>query len=125
MKIAFATSDGETINEHFGKATSFLIYEIGKEGWSYVDKRNVTPLSCDDKHTEETLAPTIEAFKDCTAVIAVKVGGAVKRTLEISGISVFEREDSIDNALSKLAAYYTKTGGVRNEDTSALTPILG
>jgi len=115
-RIAAASSDGKTINEHFGKTASFLIYEIRKEGWSYVARRSVTPLSCDDKHTEESLTSTIEALKDCTAVIAVKVGGAVKRTLEINGISVFERTDSIDNALSKLAAYYTKTGGVRNED---------
>jgi predicted Fe-Mo cluster-binding NifX family protein len=116
-RIAAASTDGKTIDEHCGKAASFLIFEIGKDGWTCVEKRSVTPLSCGDKHTEEGLLSTIEALKDCTAVIAVKVGGAVKRALEINGISVFEKSDSIDNALSKLAAYYTKTsGGIKNED---------
>jgi len=110
-RIAAASTDGKTINEHFGKTASFLIYEVGKEGQTFIEKRSVTPLSCGSGHTEDGIISTIEALKDCTAVIAVKVGGTVKRALEISGISVFEKADSIDNALSKLAAYYGKTGG--------------
>jgi predicted Fe-Mo cluster-binding NifX family protein len=116
-RIAAASTDGKTIDEHFGKAASFLIFETGKEGCACIERRSVTPLSSGDKHTEEGLLSTIEALKDCTAVIAVKVGGAVKRALEINGISVFERSDSVDNALSKLAAYYAKiSGGIKNED---------
>jgi len=110
-RVAAASTDGKTINEHFGKAASFFIYEIGKETSAFIEKRNVTPLSHGSGHTEDGISSTIDALKDCTAVIAVKVGGAVKRALEINGISVFERTESIDNALSKLAAYYAKTGG--------------
>jgi len=115
-RIAAATTDGKTINEHFGKAADFLIYEIGKEGFTFIEKRSVTPLSCGSGHTEDSILLTIDALKDCTAVIAVKVGGAVKRALEINGISVFERAEPIDNALSKLAAYYTKTGGISHDN---------
>jgi len=116
-RIAVASADGKTINEHFGKASSFLIYEVGKEEQTFIEKRSVTPLSCGSGHSEDGILLTIDALKDCTAVIAVKVGGAVKRALEISGISVFERADSIDNALSKLAAYYVKTGVIKNENS--------
>jgi len=110
-RIAAASTDGKTINGHFGKAASFLIYEIGKEGRTCIERRSVTPLSCDDRHTEEGLLSTIKALKDCTAVIAVKIGGPVRRAFEKNGISVFEKSDSIDNALSKLTAYYTKISG--------------
>jgi len=110
-RIAAASTDGKTINEHFGKSSSFLIYEIGKEGWTYVEKRIVTPLNCESEHTEESLVSTVEAFKDCTAIVVVKIGSPVKRAFEINGISVFEKTGSINDALSKLAAYYTKTSG--------------
>jgi len=110
-RIAVASTDGKTINEHFGKAASFLIYDLGKESRTFVEKRSVTPLNCESEHTEESLASNIEALKDCTAVVVVKIGGPVKRAFEINGISIFEKTDSIDNALSKLAAYYTKTQG--------------
>jgi len=120
-RIAAASTDGKTINEHFGKAASFLIYDIGKEGHTFVEKRSVTPLSrivqhdggvqqCSG-HTEDSILSVIDTLKDCTAVVAVQIGGAVKRALEINGISVFEKADSIENALNKLAVYYTKTGG--------------
>jgi len=110
-RIAAASTDGKTINEHFGKASSFLIYDIGKEAPVFIEKRNVTPLNCESEHTEENLASNVEALKDCTAIVTVKIGGPVRRIFEINGISIFEKTDTIDNALSKLAAYYTKTGG--------------
>jgi nitrogen fixation protein NifX len=107
-RIAAASTDGKTINEHFGKASSFLIYDIGKEGSNFIEKRNVTPLNCESEHTEENLASAVEALKDCTAIVTVKIGGPVRRIFEINGISVFEKSDSIDNALAKLTAYYGK-----------------
>jgi predicted Fe-Mo cluster-binding NifX family protein len=110
-RIAAASTDGKTINEHFGKAASFLIYDIGKEEPVFIEKRSVTPLNCESEHTEENLASSIEALKDCTAVVVVKIGGPVKRIFEMNGISVFEKSDTLDNALSKLAAYYTKMAG--------------
>jgi nitrogen fixation protein NifX len=109
-RIAAASTDGKTINEHFGKAASFLIYDIGKEEPVFIEKRSVTPLNCESEHTEENLASNVEALKDCTAIVVVKIGSPVKRIFEINGISVFEKADTIDNALAKLAAYYTKTG---------------
>jgi len=111
FRIAVASTDGKTINEHFGKAASFLIYDIGKEAPVLIENRNVPPLSCETEHTEGNMAPRIEALRDCTAIVTVKIGVPVKRIFELNGISVFEKTDSIDNALSKLAAYYAKTGG--------------
>jgi len=115
-RIAAASTDGKTINEHFGKAAVFLIYEIGKKGYTFIEERKVTPLSCESGHTEDGILSTLDTLKDCTAVIAVKVGGSVKRAFEINGISVFEAPGSIDNALDKLTAYYTNNYGGKHED---------
>lgn len=37
MKVAFATKDLENINDHFGWAHQFAIYEVNKEGFSLVE----------------------------------------------------------------------------------------
>jgi len=118
-RIAAASTDGKTINEHFGKAAVFLIYEIGEKGYTFIEERKVAPLSCDGGHTEDGILSTLDTLKDCTAVIAVKVGGSVKRALEINGISVFEASGSIDNALVKLTAYYKHdySKAVKKEET--------
>ncbi|HYA88833.1 MAG TPA: NifB/NifX family molybdenum-iron cluster-binding protein, partial [Nitrospirota bacterium] len=39
MKIAFATTDGRTVDEHFGRAGMFAIYEITKHGHRFVESR--------------------------------------------------------------------------------------
>ena len=39
MKIAFATTDGITIDEHFGRAGMFAVYDLTKEGYSFQEIR--------------------------------------------------------------------------------------
>ena len=106
-RIAVASTDGLAINEHFGKAESFLIYDITAEGQTLVEKRSVIPL-CDICGTSDEW-PALSALADCAAVIAVKVGAPARKALAINNIDVFEHSDTIDNALAKLAAYYLKT----------------
>ena len=107
-RIAAASSDGKVINQHFGRADNFLIFEISGSRYSLIERRDVTPLCDNGEHTEEGLLSAIGALKDCTAVVVSKIGAPAKRALEINGISVFEQPDYINNALEKLTAYYTK-----------------
>jgi len=108
-RIAAASTDGKTINEHFGKAGSFLIYDIDSTGWNFVERREIKPLcgSCEG-HNDESLSESVNAIADCAAVVAQKIGPTGRRALALNNISVFEQPDVIDNVLAKLAAYYVK-----------------
>jgi len=111
-RIAAASTDGKTINEHFGRAESFLIYDVDSSGFSFVEKRDVKkPLcgSCAEGHNDDSLSASVEALADCTAVVAQRIGPTGRRALALNNISVFEQPDEIENALTKLALYYTKT----------------
>jgi Dinitrogenase iron-molybdenum cofactor. len=45
MKIAVASSDGEKVDQHFGQAKHFLIFQMGKSGLEFVDLREkIEPL---------------------------------------------------------------------------------
>ena len=109
-RIAAASTDGKVINEHFGEASSFLIYDIDASGWNFVERREVKPLcgSCSG-HNDESLSASVNALADCAAVIAERIGPTGRRALAINNISFFEQPDDIENALKKLALYYTKT----------------
>ena len=109
-RIAAASTDGKTINEHFGRAESLLIYDIDASGWTFVERREVKSL-CDScsGHNDESLSASVDALADCTAVIAERIGPAGRRALALNNISFFEQPDDIENALKKLALYYTKT----------------
>jgi nitrogen fixation protein NifB len=89
--IAVATTGGGKINEHFGHATEFQIYEVGTEGCSFVGHRRVD-LYCQGGYGEEETLPTvIRAINDCVAVFVAKVGGCPRAELAAAGIDPVDR----------------------------------
>ena len=43
-RLAIATSDGFAVNEHFGHAKFFRIYDIAADGYSFVDVRDAVAV---------------------------------------------------------------------------------
>lgn len=39
MKIAFATTDGVNVDEHFGRSGMFAIYEMAADGFEFIEYR--------------------------------------------------------------------------------------
>mgnify|MGYP000929320327 CR=1 FL=1 len=116
-RVAIASLDGKVINEHFGRAQSFLIIDLAPDGtYTLVENRSVIPLCVSGEHTPEALEVSVSALRDCAAVLVARIGMAAKRALEMNRISVFEQPDFIDIALSKLAEYYAKSNHFVPED---------
>ncbi|HWP00337.1 MAG TPA: nitrogenase cofactor biosynthesis protein NifB [Methylococcus sp.] len=86
MLIAVATKGGGKINEHFGHAKEFQIYELSTTGAKFVGHRRVD-LYCQGGYGEEdALATIIRAINDCHAVFVAKIGGCPKSDLKAAGI---------------------------------------
>jgi nitrogen fixation protein NifB len=84
--IAVATKGGGRINEHFGHAKEFQVYELSTAGAKFVGHRRVD-LYCQGGYGEEdTLETVIRAIQDCTAVFVSKIGGCPKKDLIKAGI---------------------------------------
>jgi nitrogen fixation protein NifB len=89
--IAVATTGGGKINQHFGHATEFQIYEVGTGGCGFVGHRRVD-LYCQGGYGEEETLPTvIRAINDCVAVFVAKVGGCPRAELQTAGIDPVDR----------------------------------
>ncbi len=88
--VAVATKGGGRINEHFGHAKEFQIYEVGTGGSKIVGHRRVD-LYCQGGFGDEDKLPTvIRAIADCTAVFVAKVGTCPKEALIAAGIDPVE-----------------------------------
>ncbi|PPD04500.1 MAG: nitrogenase cofactor biosynthesis protein NifB [Methylobacter sp.] len=86
MLIAVATKGGGKVNEHFGHATEFQIYELTTAGAKFVGHRRVD-LYCQGGFGEEdALVTVIRAINDCHAVFVAKIGGCPKGDLQKAGI---------------------------------------
>ena len=87
--MAVATSGGGLINQHYGHATEFLIYEASPSGVRFIGHRKVDQYcvgndSCGEK--ESALAGSIRALKGCEAVLCSKIGFEPWGLLEAAGI---------------------------------------
>ena len=84
--VAVATKGGGRLNEHFGHAKEFQIYELNVGGANFVGHRRVD-LYCQGGYgDEDSLETVIRAINDCTAVFVAKIGGCPKDGLLKAGI---------------------------------------
>ena len=89
--IAVATKGGERINEHFGHAKEFQIYEVNAKGAKFVGHRRVDLYCEGGSGDEDGLGTIIQAINDCVAVFVAKIGGCPKKSLEEAGIDPVDR----------------------------------
>lgn len=126
-KIAVASSDGKNINETFGSAKSFIIYEVTDDVYRQSEERifqsemtDISPDNCNQKgcgssdgcgagcgvHGE--ISEKVEIISDCRTVVCKKIGFHVQKLLERKAISAFDVSCSIEEALSKITDYYSR-----------------
>ncbi len=92
--VAVATKGSGRINEHFGHAKEFQVYELGAGGAKFVGHRRVD-LYCQGGFGEDdSLDTTIRAINDCAAVFVAKIGHCPKDQLIAAGI------EPVDNTRS-------------------------
>jgi nitrogen fixation protein NifB len=88
--MAVATAGGGLINQHFGHAREFLIYEATSQDVRFVGHRKVD-LYCSGGDTcgdaETALQKTIRTLSGCEAVLCSKIGYEPWGVLEEAGIA--------------------------------------
>ena len=72
MKVAFTSTDGETIDQHFGMARNFHVWEVGPEEARFVAEV-ATVDSGDDE--EDRIAARADVIGDCAIVCTLEIGG--------------------------------------------------
>jgi nitrogen fixation protein NifX len=119
MKIAFATTDGITIDEHFGRAGMFAVYELTKNGYSFQETRKFSEGR--DSAIEETkgmgavheerVQQKVDKLSDCKIIYFVEIGGPSAARLVKKGIMPVKvkRSVSIEESLIKLSETISTT----------------
>jgi nitrogen fixation protein NifX len=84
VKIAFATSDRRAVNQHFGAAESFAVYEVGESESRLIEVAEFIETAMDGH--EGKLAAKVELLGDCAAVYCNAVGASAIQQLLAKGI---------------------------------------
>jgi nitrogen fixation protein NifX len=72
MKVAFTSSNGTTIDQHFGMTRDFHVWEIGPETATPVGTVTALPVGEDE---EDRIAARASAIAGCAIVYTVQIGG--------------------------------------------------
>jgi nitrogen fixation protein NifB len=89
--VAVATKGSGRINEHFGHANEFQVYEVSTDGAKFVGHRRVDLYCQGGFGEEESLTTVIRAINDCVAVFVAKIGACPKDELTAAGIEPVDK----------------------------------
>ncbi|GAB2190293.1 nitrogenase cofactor biosynthesis protein NifB [Sessilibacter sp. MAH2] len=123
--MAVATSGQGVINQHFGHATEFLIYEASQDGVRFISHRKVDQYciggdSCGEK--ESALAGSIRALQGCEAVLCSKIGFEPWGLLEEAGIQPNGEHamEPIDDAVMAVYQEMIESGALEEVEEESL-----
>src|SRR5512143_2341284 len=103
-----STKGGGVINEHFGHAHEFLVYEASPAGVRFIGHRKTTPYceggsSCGEG--ESALDETLRVLKGCEVVLSAKIGFEPWAPVEAAGIQP-NGEHAMEPIEEAIAAVY-------------------
>lgn len=105
-RIAVASTDGETVNQHFGRADKFFIYVVDDdEGYDFVEERNLAPVCKEQSHNIPDMEKRVQDLKDCKYIAAAKIGPGAEAEISKQGLVSMELPGTIEDAVLKIWKY--------------------
>ena len=83
MNIAFASSSGETIDQHFGWAKQFYLYEVDKESTKLL---KVIDSSNEPEGEKEKLNYKIETIAEADIMYCTQIGPTASKMIQAAGV---------------------------------------
>jgi nitrogen fixation protein NifB len=116
LRVAVGSTNGQTIDAHFGQVREFLIYDVSPHGAQWVERRPLNhrycsgPTTCGDATT--ALTDAIQALQDCAVLLCARIGFEPWRPLENAGIQPNSEHamESIAEALPAVYREWQKSG---------------
>jgi MoaA/NifB/PqqE/SkfB family radical SAM enzyme len=104
---AVASKNGIAVDQHFGHAEGFDIYEYKNRQVNFIERR-VVPQYCFGpdhcgKPDEDTIDSIIKTIEGCSGVIVLRIGDAPRQRLEEKGIAVFMNYNYAADAVREAA----------------------
>ena len=103
MKIAVGSTDGKSIDLHFGDANRFLIFEIENGNGKICKIREKTAMPINN-HQERWVA-SIDLVDDCKAVLCSKIGNKPIIELIKLGIKPIQLDCDVNEAVKECSEH--------------------
>ena len=125
FRVAFASSNNAYIDEHFGSAQYFQIYDIDEEEAEYVEERRINPLC--KGHCEGGFDAAYDLLIDADAIFVLRIGESAASYMIQHGKRVFEAHGFIEDIVNELIAdgFAKDEDNAQENDTESKTLAAG
>jgi MoaA/NifB/PqqE/SkfB family radical SAM enzyme len=110
LRVAVSSHGGVLVDQHFGQATDFYIYDYLDGSATFKERRSVGKYcdgvsSCDGKGggKQMKIEQILEAIHDCACVVTMRIGEAPREKLAEKGIFVSTSYGRIEDAVEEAA----------------------
>ena len=103
--VAVATKGGGRINQHFGHATEFQVFEVSPAGIRFIGPRKVESYCQGGWGEDATLDGVLAALEGVQAVLCAKIGSCPQDSLRAAGIEASDAE-AFEWIEAGIAAWY-------------------
>lgn len=112
LKVAFASTDRSRVNQHFGSAEGFAVYEVTADKATLVGIAEFAEEAMDGN--EDKLAAKVDFLEGCAAVYVMAIGASAIKKLMAKGIQPIRinEVDAIDTLLGEISRAITDGGVV-------------
>ncbi|PYG88541.1 putative Fe-Mo cluster-binding NifX family protein [Ruminiclostridium sufflavum DSM 19573] len=100
-RVAFA-STGKAIDQHFGSARYFQVYDIDGGESRFFETRKITAKG--QNSCEGGFDQLLAALSDCNAVFTLKIGRSAAAFMISRGVRVFEATGEVEEIAARLIA---------------------
>ena len=110
IKVAFASTDRSRVNQHFGAAEGFAVYEITPENATLVGVAEFGEEAMDGN--EDKLGAKVDFLEGCAAVYVMAIGASAIKKLLAKGVQPIrvDEVDTIDDLLLDISKAMTDGG---------------
>lgn len=101
MKVAFASTDKIHVNEHFGRAEEFYVWDIGPENAEF---NGIIQVKNEGSDEADRIEARCSGLADCAVVYVAEIGGPAAARLVAKKIHPIKSKDQapISEAVDKL-----------------------
>jgi nitrogenase cofactor biosynthesis protein NifB len=99
--FAVSSKNGTLVDQHFGHAKEFYIYEYRDGGVRFKERRSAPQYCVGDEDQDGRMRAILRTLDDCVCVLAARIGDLPRGALLARGIQVHTTYDRIEDAVKE------------------------
>lgn len=105
-RIAIASKDGKVVTDHFGHCKRFIIVEVDKSEYRFIEQREVNPPCNGGVHTINGIEEVLDRLKDCNYILVNQIGGGAEQIIKANQFEVVTYKGYVTDALEQIILHH-------------------